>query len=83
MRATYWKPGAIPARSSARRGSVIRVSVKRDRADEQSSFSKLEHVKREDAKRRLRETTPGERIESALQLSALAAELRSGLRPRQ
>jgi hypothetical protein len=48
----------------------------------QSSFSKLERVKREEAKRRFRETTPGERVESALRLSGLAAEMRSGVRVR-
>ena len=48
----------------------------------QSSFSKLERAKREEGKRRFRETTPGERVESALRLSELAGELRSGLRTR-
>ena len=48
----------------------------------QDSFSKLERVKREEGKRRFRETTPGERLESALRLSELAGELRSGLRTR-
>lgn len=53
-----------------------------DVARRQSSFAKLERVKRDEAKRRFRETTPGERIESALRLSALAGELRSGLQTR-
>jgi hypothetical protein len=59
------------------------VSGNPDRKRQQRSFSKLEDVKREDSKRRFRETTAGERIENALRLSALTAELRSGLRPRQ
>jgi hypothetical protein len=51
-------------------------------ARRKSAFSKLERVKREEGKRRFLETTPGERVESALRLSELAAELRSGLRTR-
>ena len=46
------------------------------------SFSKMERAKREERRRRYRDTTPGERVEEALRLSALASELRSGLRAR-
>ena len=42
----------------------------------------MQREKREERRLRYRETTPGERLESALQLSALAGELRHGLRPR-
>ena len=48
----------------------------------QSLFEQLERVKREEAKRRYRGTTPGERLDSALELGQLAAELRSGRRTR-
>jgi hypothetical protein len=59
------------------------VSVEPDRAHRENSFSKLEQVKRAEAKRRFLGTTPGERVESALRLSAFAAEMRSGLRRTQ
>jgi hypothetical protein len=59
------------------------VSVEPDRAPREISFSKLEQVKRAEAKRRFLATTPAERVESALRLSALAAEMRSGLRRTQ
>lgn len=58
------------------------MSGESDAVRRQASFSKLERIKREEAKRRFRETTPGERVESALRLSELAADLRSGLRAR-
>jgi hypothetical protein len=58
------------------------VSSESETVRRQSSFSKLEDVKRDEAKRRFRETTPGERIESALRMSGLAAEMRSGVRAR-
>jgi hypothetical protein len=58
------------------------MSGESEAARRQRSFSKLERVKREEAKRRFRETTPGERIESALRLSGLTAEMRSGFRVR-
>jgi len=73
---------AVPGRASEWRGTVIPVSGKSDAVRRQASFSKLERVKREEAKRRFRETTAGERVESALRLSELATELRSGLRAR-
>ena len=59
-----------------------RVTGGPDVARMRSSFAQLERIKRDEAKRRFRETTPGERVESALRMSALAAELRSGLRAR-
>jgi len=58
----------------------MHVSDGSDAARRQTSFSKLERLKREERKRRYRETTPGERIEGALRLSELATDLRSGLR---
>jgi hypothetical protein len=78
-------PGAAADRhrASACPASFTPVSANPDRQRQQRSFSKLEDVKREDSKRRFRETTAGERIENALRLSALTTELRSGLRPRQ
>ena len=54
-----------------------------DVARRRSSFAEMERLKQEARKRRYRETTPGERIEGALALSELAAELRSGLRTRR
>lgn len=42
----------------------------------------MEKAKRDERRRRYRNTTPGERVESALRLSALASELRAGLRAR-
>jgi hypothetical protein len=39
-----------------------------------------ERVKRDEARQRFLATTPGERVENALRLSGLAAEMRSGLR---
>ena len=60
----------------------MHVSDELQAARRRNSFSKMEQVKREERKRRYRETTPGERVESALRLSELAAELRSGLRIR-
>ncbi len=62
--------------------TVMRVSDGLGVARRQGSFSKMERAKREERKRRYRDTTPGERVESALRLSELAAELRSGLRTR-
>jgi hypothetical protein len=56
------------------------VSVEPDRAPQRVSFSKLERVKRDEARQRFLATTPGERVENALRLSGLAAEMRSGLR---
>ena len=77
-------PGPQPRRrpwpASVRLATVIYVSGKSEAVREQSSFSKLERVKREEGKRRFRATTPGERVEGALRLSELAGELRSGLR---
>ena len=64
------------------RATVTDVSDGLDVARQRTSFSKMERLKQEERKRRYRETTPGERIEAALRLSELAAELRSGLRPR-
>jgi hypothetical protein len=63
-------------------GTLIHVSGESEAARRQKSFAKLERVKRAESRRRFLETTPGERIESALRLSELAAELRSGLRAR-
>lgn len=60
----------------------MHVSGESEAVRRQRSFSKLERLKREEGRRRFRETTPGERIESALRMSALATELRSGLRAR-
>lgn len=42
----------------------------------------MEKAKRDERQRRYRETTPGERVEAALRLGDLAAELRSVLRAR-
>lgn len=53
-----------------------------DATRRRGSFSKLERAKREERRRRYRDTTPGERVEEALRLSELASELRSGLRTR-
>jgi hypothetical protein len=58
------------------------MSGESETARRQRSFAKLERVKREEGRRRFLDTTPGERIESALRLSDLAADLRSGLRAR-
>jgi hypothetical protein len=66
----------------ARRATVIYVIDGRKGAHRNSSFSDMERVKRAERKRRYRETSPGERLEGALQLSELAAELRSGRRTR-
>jgi hypothetical protein len=73
---SFWR------RASARLGTVTRVNGESEAVRRQTSFSKLERVKRQENRRRFRETTPGERIESALRLSELAADLRSGLRAR-
>jgi hypothetical protein len=54
-----------------------------DAARREASFSELERVKREERRRRYRETTPSERVETALRMSEFAAELRSGLRARR
>lgn len=70
------------SRGSAGHATVIQVSDRQDVARRQSSFSRMGQVKRADRRRRFRETTPGERLESALRLSELATELRSGLRTR-
>lgn len=71
-----------PWRASARLATVTVVTGEPEIARRKESFAKLERVKRDEAKRRFRETTPGERVESALRLSALAAEMRSGLQTR-
>jgi hypothetical protein len=63
-------------------GTVPIVTGGTDATRPRRSFSKIERAKREERRRRYRDTTPGERVEEALRLSALAAELRSGLRPR-
>jgi hypothetical protein len=60
----------------------MHVSGESEAVRRERSFSKLERVKREESRRRFLETTPGERIESALRMSELAADLRSGLRAR-
>ncbi len=52
-----------------------------DDVRQRETFAQLEQVKHEEARRRFRETTPGERLESALDLSSLASELRAGLQP--
>jgi hypothetical protein len=54
-----------------------------DLARRRASFSELERVKRAERRKRYRETTPGERVETALRLSELAAELRSGVLARR
>jgi hypothetical protein len=53
-----------------------------DAARRDAFFSDLERVKREDRRKRYRETTPAIRLESALRMSEFASELRSGLRVR-
>jgi len=58
------------------------VSGESKAARRQKSFTQFERVKQEEARRRFLATTPGERIESALRLSDLSAELRSGRRSR-
>lgn len=82
--ATAWTTTSPAARpfASVRLCTVTHVSDRSEPARRSSSFSAVERVKREEAKRRFRETTPGERLESALRLSELAAELSSGRRTR-
>ena len=63
-------------------GTVSVVSDATNATRRRGSFSKMERAKREELRRRYRDTTPGERVEEALRLSALASELRSGLRKR-
>jgi hypothetical protein len=58
------------------------VSDRADAARREGSFFELERAKLEERRRRYRRTNPGERVEGALRLSELAAELRSGLRAR-
>jgi hypothetical protein len=54
-----------------------------DLARRRASFSELERVKREERRRRYRETTPGERVEAVLRMSEFTAELRSGVLARR
>ena len=56
------------------------VTVEPDRAPQRVSFLEFERVKRDEAKQRFLSTTPGQRVDNALRMSALAAEMRSGLR---
>ena len=63
-------------------GTVTPVTDRPNATPRRGSFSKMERAKREELRRRYRDTTPGERVEEALRLSALASELRSGLRKR-
>jgi hypothetical protein len=71
-----------PRCASAGVGTVKAMSDGIDLARRRDSFSKAERAKLDERRRRYRDTTPGERVESALALSELAAELRSGLRAR-
>jgi hypothetical protein len=64
------------------RDTVMYVTERGAAERRQSSFEQMERAKRVEAKRRYRETTPGERLDSALELGRLAAELRSGRRTR-
>jgi hypothetical protein len=63
-------------------GTVSLVSDGTNATRRLGSFSKMERAKREERRRRYRDTTPGERVEEALRLSEFASELRSGLRTR-
>ena len=58
------------------------MSKPSDAARREPTFSDLERVKREERRKRYRETTPAARFESALRMSDFAAELRSGVRAR-
>ena len=49
------------------------------RPEEAAALRELDDLSIEERRRRFRETTMGERIEAALQLSELAAELRDGI----
>jgi hypothetical protein len=62
------------------RDTVMYVTERGEAERRQSPFEQMERAKRAEAKRRYRETTPGERLESALALGRLAAELRSRAR---
>lgn len=64
------------------RATVMRVGERPDSARRQNSFSEMERVTREDRKQRYRATTPAQRVESALHLSELAVELKTGRRTR-
>lgn len=59
-----------------------RVSTSKppDKEAEAASFRRMEKATLRDRRRRYRETTPGQRIEAALELSELARELKTGLR---
>ena len=63
-------------------GTVPVMSEGTNATRRRGSFSKMERAKREERRRRYRDTTPGERVEEALRLSELASELRAGLRTR-
>ena len=63
-------------------GTVPVVSDRTNATRRGASFAKMETAKREERRRRYRDTTPGERVEGALRLSELASELRASLRTR-
>jgi hypothetical protein len=65
-------------------GSMGAQSVDPERqARAVASLGRMEEAARRDRRRRYRETTMGERIEAAFELSELAGELRRGLRTGQ